>query len=138
MEKMFKMMNEMMDKMGGEERVEMMKKVMEMCFERMSADEKKNMMKGFMPRMGGGDAAWDMMPKMMMSMMNVMCMKMMSDMMKEGPAAGGSPRSGGPMGMGGPMRMMKNMMGGMFKEGGDEEAKETCSKDGGEAEAGSG
>ena len=152
MEKMFRKMEEMMDQMCGEERVGMMKKFMESCFSRMSDEEKRKVFENIGPGMnmkdmpgmnmggsGGGSDVWNKMPNMLMTMMSVMCMKMMSDMTGPG-AASGSPMGGGGgmMGGGGPMKMMQRMMGGMFKNEGDGGAKESCAQDPAASEAGSG
>ena len=132
-------MKEMMNKMSGEERVDMMKKCMESCFSGLSDEEKSKVFEGGfpgmnmgkMPGMNMGTDAWNMMPNMLMSMMSMMCVKMMSDMM-----GSGAPAGGGPMGMGGPMKMMQRMMGGMFQGEGDNAAKESCSQN--SSETGSG
>ena len=107
MKDMFEKMKDMMDKMSGEERVDMMKKCMESCFSSLSEEEKSKVFEGGFPGMNMGDMcgmnmgkmpgmnmgmdAWNMMPNMLMSMMSVMCMKMMSDMTGSGAPAGGGP-----------------------------------------------
>ena len=105
MEKMMKMMEEMMEKMCSEERMQMMSGMMEKCFASFSDEEKKDFFKEKFPRPDKDDSAWEMMPRMMMTMMGMMSMMMMRDMMK-GPSGGMRPM------MGGPMRMMQRMMGG--------------------------
>lgn len=115
MDDMFNIIDEMMDKMGGEDRMKLMTKVMQKCMQGMSPEQCAGAVKDVFP--GGeskDDAAWAQMPNMIMSMMGMMCVKMMSDMAGEKPAGAGT--GGGPgfmngmMGGGGPMKMMQRMM----------------------------
>ncbi len=122
MDKMFEMIDEMMDKMCREDRMSMMKRIFEKCSEGLSADEKKGFFENMCSTESKSSAEWDMMPQMAMSMMSMMSMMLMRDMMHGGPGHSdpkGTQQGRGPMmgmgGMGGmkggPMKMMQQMMG---------------------------
>jgi hypothetical protein len=114
MEQMFKMMDEMIDKMCSEDRMKLMKQCLDKCMSGMSPEETAEAMKGVFPGGSPKNGAWDKMPDMVMSMMGMMCVRMMNDMMKGGSGGGGGSMGGGPMagmmGGGGPMKMMQKMM----------------------------
>jgi len=127
MEKMFQMMEEMMEKMGGEERVNMMTRCMEICLGKMSDEEKGDFAKrAFFSEKGDGESS-DQMQKMMISMMNMVSMSLMKDIMSGG--GGGQGHGHGPkMGKGkgmmmgrNPMKMMQRMMGQAFNEKNEKE-----------------
>jgi hypothetical protein len=122
MEEMFKMMDDMIDKMCSEDRMKLMQRCLDRCMSGMSPEESAEAVKDACSGGAPRDGAWEQMPNMIMSMMGMMCVRMMDDMTKGGSASGGGngPMSGmmggrGPMGGmmgggGGPMKMMQKMM----------------------------
>jgi len=111
MDEMKKMMEKMMGEMCSEEKMNMMSSFCEKCFDSFSDEEKKEFFKETFSHQDKKEDAWDMMPKMMMSMMSMTSMLLMRDMMKDSDNKGHGPKGGMKPMMGNPMKMMRQMMG---------------------------
>ncbi len=97
-------LDEMIDGMSNKERQKLAQDLFKKLFEGMSNSDKKEFAEEFIPKSEPAEDPMSAMPNMVMSMMGVMCTKLMQDMVKDSANMG--------TGMGGenPMKQMQAMM----------------------------